>query len=74
MSYVSELTVYYRIDNKDWTVLDMPINAYLKEVMKSLPGINKGQSIQFKFAWIANGATEIHKFVCEWQPLRELNI
>jgi hypothetical protein len=81
--YKSELPVKisYSIDEGEWadyleiepTPLNRDGNNRLNEIREVLSGINRGQTIQFKFSWLSNATTEIHKLELIWSVLRELN-
>lgn len=64
----------YSVDGLAYVDIVVPVSTSLVEVLYSLTGIVRGQTIQFKFSWDSDASAEIHKLVLLWSPLRELNI
>ena len=75
--YVSttvNVTVGVSVDDGDFVDYEIPKKANLIEVIKTLTGIVRGQTVRFRFAWQANDYTQIHNLVWYWKVLRHLNI
>lgn len=75
--YVSSavnVTVGVSVDGEEFINYEIVQNTNLIEVIKTLCGIVRGQSIRFKFSWQANESTQIHNLVWYWKVLRHLNI
>ena len=75
--YVSttvNVTVGVSVDDGEFVDYDIPKKANLIEVIKTLTGIVRGQTVRFRFAWQANDYTQIHNLVWYWKVLRHLNI
>lgn len=73
VSVLVDITIGVSVDNGDFVDYTIPKNSNLIEVIKTLTGIVRGQSIKFKFSWQANDSTQIHNLIWYWQVLRELN-
>lgn len=75
--YVSaevDITIGVSVDNGEFVNYEIPKNTNLIEVIKTLTGVVRGQTIRFKFSWQANESTQIHDLMWYWQVLRNLNI
>ena len=75
--YVSatvNVTVGVSVDDGEFVDYEIPKKANLIEVIKTLTGIVKGQTVRFRFGWQANDYTQIHNLVWYWKVLRHLNI
>jgi len=75
--YVSaevDITIGVSVDNREFVNYEIPKKTNLIEVIKTLTGVVRGQTIRFKFSWQANESTQIHDLMWYWQVLRNLNI
>ncbi len=75
--YVSatvNVTVGVSVDDGEFVDYEIPKKANLIEVIKTLTGIVRGQTVRFRFGWQANDYTQIHNLVWYWKVLRHLNI
>lgn len=75
--YVSatvNVTVGVSVDDGEFVEYEIPKNTNLIEVIKTLTGIVRGQTVRFRFGWQANDYTQIHNLVWYWKVLRHLNI
>ena len=73
ISSVEDITVGVSVDGGEFVDYIIPKKSNLFEMIKTLVGIVRGQTIQFKFSWQANDSTQIHNLMWYWQVLRELN-
>lgn len=69
-----DITVGVSVDDGDFVDYTITKNTNLIEVIKTLTGIVRGQTIRFKFSWQANESTQIHNLMWYWKVLRHLNI
>lgn len=69
-----DITIGVSVDDGDFVNYTITKNSNLIEIIKTLTGIVRGQTIRFKFSWQANESTQIHSLMWYWKVLRHLNI
>lgn len=67
------ITVGVSVNDGEYVNYVLTYKDVLTEIIKTLTGIVRGQTIKLKFSWQAENQTEIHDIVLYWQTLRELN-
>lgn len=67
------VTVGVSVNDGEYVNYVLTYKDNLTEIIKTLTGIVRGQTIKLKFSWQAENQTEIHDIVLYWQTLRELH-